>query len=219
MFIGHFALGFGAKKVAPSVSLGTLFVACQFADLLWPTLVLLGIEQVEILPGATAMTPLDFVRYPYSHSLLALALWGSAFGVAYMAVRNARVSTAVTLALLVVSHWVLDYVTHRPDLPLTMQGAGRVGLGLWFSRPGTLAVEFAVFAAGLALYLRETAPRDRIGAIGLWALVAFLIVVYLASTFGPPPPSPVAVAWSAQAMWLLAAWGYWVDGHRTRHRN
>ena len=219
MFIGHFGLGFGSKQAAPSVSLGTLFLACQFADLLWPTLVLLGIERVVILPGATTMTPLDFVKYPYSHSLLAVSLWGIALGTAYMAVRRARVSAAVTLSLLVVSHWVLDYVTHRPDLPLTIQGPERFGLGLWWSMPGTLAVELAIFAVGLALYLRKTAPRDRIGSIGLWSLVAFLIVVYVASAFGPPPPSAAAVAWSAQAMWLIVAWGYWVDGHRTPHRN
>jgi membrane-bound metal-dependent hydrolase YbcI (DUF457 family) len=214
MFIGHFGLGFGAKKAAPSVSLGTLFLACQFADLLWPTLVLLGIERVEILPGATTMTPLDFVSYPYSHSLVALSLWGIAFGAVYMLIRRARATAAVTLALLVVSHWVLDYVTHRPDMPLTLHGPERVGLGLWRSRPGTLFVELTIFAVGIALYVRETTPRDRIGSIGLWSLVAFLLVVYVASAFGPPPPSPAAVAWSAQAMWLLVVWGYWVDRHR-----
>jgi hypothetical protein len=219
MFIGHFGLGFGAKKAAPAVSLGTLFLACQFADLLWPTLVLLGVEVVEVQPGATRMTPLNFVSYPYSHSLLALSLWGVVFGGVYFAIRGARVSTAVTLALLVVSHWVLDYVTHRPDLPLTMHGAGRYGLGLWGSIPGTLAVELTIFAVGLTLYLRETTPRDRVGSIGLWLLVGFLLVVYVASAFGPPPPDGTAVAWSAQAMWLLVAWGYWVDNHRTPHRN
>ena len=77
MFIGHFAVALGAKKVAPAVSLGTMFLAAQLADLLWPTFVLLGIERVEIAPGATAVTPLDFVSYPYSHSLLALALWST----------------------------------------------------------------------------------------------------------------------------------------------
>jgi len=219
MFIGHFGLGFGVKKAAPAVSLGTLFLACQFADLLWPTLLLLGVERVEIEPGATAMTPLNFVSYPYSHSLVALCLWGTVFGGMYVAVRRARAWTAVTLALLVVSHWVLDYVVHRRDLPLTFNGPERLGLGLWFSVPATLAVEFLVFGAGLALYLRTTTARDRIGSIGLWSLVAFLLIVYFASSFGPPPPSAAAVAWSAQAMWLLVVWGYWVDNHRTPYRN
>jgi hypothetical protein len=219
MFIGHFGLGFGAKRAAPAVSLGTLFLACQFADLLWPTLLLLGVEHMEVEPGATKMTPLNFVSYPYSHSLLALCVWGVVFGAGYLAIRRTRVSAAVTIAVLVVSHWVLDFITHRPDLPLTLSGPARVGLGLWSSIPGTLVVEGLIFACGIALYTRATVPRDRIGSIGLWSLVVFLVVVHLASSFGPPPPTAAAVAWSAQAMWLLVAWGYWVDGHRLPHRN
>jgi hypothetical protein len=214
MFLGHFGLAFGAKKVSPAVSLGALFLACQFADLLWPSLLLAGVEQVEIVPGATAFTPLDFVSYPYSHSLMALILWGVIAGSIYAMITRAPATAAVTLAMLVLSHWLLDYITHDPDLPLTMSGARRVGLGLWNSVPGTLSAEFGVFGAGLALYLRSTTARDRAGSIGLWSLVAFLLVVYLAASFGPPPPSPAAVAWSAQAMWLLVLWGYWLDAHR-----
>jgi membrane-bound metal-dependent hydrolase YbcI (DUF457 family) len=214
MFVGHFALGFGAKKAAPSVSLGTFFLAAQFADLLWPTLVLLGIERVAILPGATRVTPLDFVSYPYSHSLLALALWAVVFAGVYMAVRRARGRAALILAALVISHWVLDYVTHRPDMPLTLHGPVRVGLGLWQSLPGTLVVELTMFAIGVAVYVRATVAGDRIGSIGLWSLVAFLLIVYVANAFGPPPPSPAAVAGAAEAMWLLVVWAYWVDAHR-----
>ncbi len=216
MFIGHFGLGFGAKRAAPAVSLGTLFIACQFADLLWPTLVILGYERVEIQMGATVMTPLNFISYPYSHSLVALCAWGAMFGAAYLVVRHGRIQAALTIALLVVSHWLLDYVTHRPDMPLTLSGSTRVGLGLWNSMIGTLVVEGAIFAAGIVLYLRATTARDRVGVWSFWGLVAFLVVVHLASTFGPPPPTASAVAWSAQAMWLIVAWGYWVDRHRVR---
>lgn len=215
MFLGHFGLAFAARKASPSISLGALFLACQFADLLWPTLVLAGIERVEIEPGATTFTPLDFVSYPYSHSLVALILWAVIVGTIYMMATRAPAAAAVTLGLLVLSHWVLDYVTHRPDMPLTMGGPQRLGLGLWNSVPGTLATEFAIFGAGIMLYLRSTAARDRIGSIGLWSMVAFLLVVYLTSSFGPPPPSPTAVAWSVQAMWLVVLWAYWVDRHRT----
>jgi membrane-bound metal-dependent hydrolase YbcI (DUF457 family) len=125
----------------------------------------------------------------------------------------------VAIALLVVSHWLLDYVTHRPDMPLTPGGSARLGLGLWNSVPATLAVELAIFAAGLLLYLRATTARDRTGSIALWTLIAFLVVVYLANAFGPPPPSAAAVAWSAQAIWLLVAWAYWIDNHRIPLRN
>jgi hypothetical protein len=214
MFIGHFGLGFGTKKVAPMVSLGTLFIACQLADLLWPTLVLLGIEQVEIQPGATAMTPLNFVSYPYSHSLVALCVWGAAFGTVYAVVRHSRLVAALSLTLLVVSHWVLDALTHRPDMPLTLTGPARVGLNLWSSVPGTMVVELAMFGIGVALYVRTTTARDRVGSIGLWSLVAFLLVVYVANVFGPPPQSVGVVAWSAEAIWLLVVWAYWVDHHR-----
>ena len=219
MFLGHFGLGFGAKRAAPVVSLGTLFMAAQFADLLWPTLVLLGIERVELQPGATVVTPLNFVSYPYSHSLLALAVWGLLFGGIYAAIRRSRLPVAITLALLVVSHWVLDYVTHRPDMPLTLNGPQRLGLGLWNSMQATLAAELAIFVIGVVLYARSTAPRDRAGSIGLWSLVTFLMVVYAASIIGPPPPTAAAVAWSAEAMWLIVIWGYWVDNHRMPDRN
>jgi hypothetical protein len=214
MFIGHFGVGFAAKKAAPTASLGTLFIACQFADLLWPTLVLLGVERVEIDRGNTLMTPLAFLSYPYSHSLLALSGWGALFGLVYVAVRRARVSAGVTLAVVVVSHWVLDVIVHRPDVPLTVTGATRLGFGLWNSMPGTLAAELTVFGIGVIIYARTTVARDRIGSIALWSLVAFLLVVYFGNTFGPPPPSVRAVAWAAQSMWLLVAWAYWVDRHR-----
>jgi hypothetical protein len=214
MFIGHFGLGFAAKRAAPSASLGALFTACQFADLLWPVLVLAGREQVEVQPGATAFTPLNFISYPYSHSLVALCGWGVAFAAAYAVARRARMTTAITIALLVVSHWVLDVITHRPDMPVTVGGAERLGFGLWNSIPATLVVEAIIFAVGLTLYLRETAARDRIGSVGLWTLVGFLLIVYLAAAFGPPPPSGAAAAGSATAMWIIVAWGYWVDNHR-----
>jgi hypothetical protein len=214
MFIGHFALGFGAKKAAPAVSLGTLLVACQFADLLWPTLVMAGVERVELLPGATVVTPLDFVSYPYSHSLLTLCIWGLLFGIAYQIVRRSTAVAAITIGLLVVSHWVLDFISHRPDMPLTPMSATRVGLELWVSRPATMVVEIIMFTVGVALYLRATTARDRVGSIGLWALLVLLSVSYLGNMFGPAPPGVGPVLWSAQAMWVLMAWGYWVDAHR-----
>jgi hypothetical protein len=214
MFIGHFGLGFGAKRFAPAVSLGTLFLAAQFADLLWPTLLLLGVEQVRIDPGITVFTPLDFVHYPYSHSLIAMVAWGAVFGIVYKLARRSRTAVAILLAALVVSHWVLDLVTHRPDLPLTVGGADRYGLGLWNSIPGTLAVEVPLFLAGVFLYVRSTAPRDRTGRIALAGLVLFLLAVYSTNLFGSPPPTSEAVAWVTQSMWLLVAWGYWVDRHR-----
>ena len=215
MFIGHFAVALAAKRAAPEVSLGTLFLAAQLADLVWPTLVLLGVEAFTVRPGITAVTPLEFTRYPYSHSLMGMAVWGAGLGLTYHAFRR-RVPAAFLLFGVVLSHWVLDFVTHRPDLPLTLTGAQRYGLGLWHSRVATLAVEGLLFAACVWLYARSTRPLDRVGRWAFIGLIAFLVLVYVANIFGPPPPSVAAVAWSAQAIWLLVAWGYWLDRHRVR---
>lgn len=212
MFIGHFAVSFASKRIAPAVSLGTLFLAAQLADLLWPTFVLLGLESFVISPGATAVTPLDFVSYPYSHSLAALALWGALLGLFYRALRRDRTG-AIVLAVVVVSHWVLDVITHRPDMPLAFGGT-RFGLGLWYSVPGTVLVEGAMFLSAVAIYVRATHARHRVGRVALWALVGALLVIYAGNIFSPPPPSVAAVSWAAQGMWLLVAWAYWVDRHR-----
>ena len=215
MFIGHFAVAFAAKRAAPEVSLGTLFLAAQLADLVWPTLVLLGIERFEIHPGITAVTPLDFVHYPYSHSLVSLPGWGAALGLGYVAARKGRPAAGVLLAAVVLSHWLLDVLSHRPDMPVTLAGDARLGYGLWNSFAATALVEVALFLACVAVYWRTTMARDAAGRWGLAGLVAFLLAVYAANLLGPPPPSTQAVAWAAQAIWLLVAWGYWVDRHRT----
>ena len=159
MFIGHFAVGFAAKRAAPRLSLAVLFAAAQFADLLWPVLVALGIEQVRIQPGITAFTPLDFISYPYSHSLLFLCLWGLVFGAICAGVVRDRRVWLVVFAL-VVSHWVLDWITHRPDMPL-YPGSAKVGLGLWNSVPATIVVEVTMFILGVWIYARSTRARDR----------------------------------------------------------
>lgn len=214
MFIGHFALGFGAKKVAPEVSLGSLFLACQFADLLWPTLVLMGIETVEVQPGNTVVTPLNFTHYPYSHSLVALIAWSLLAMVGYLVFSKARLKAALVIGALVLSHWVLDVLTHRPDMPITLTGSVRLGLGLWNSLPASVVVELLLFIVGVGVYASATEAIDRKGSIGFWALVTFLLLVNLANLLGPPPPSAKAIAWAGQAIWLLVIWGYWVDRHR-----
>ena len=191
-----------------------LFLACQLADLIWPTLVLLGVEQVAIDPGNTAFTPLNFVSYPYSHSLVALLVWGVLLGGIYLVARRSTLSSAALVAALVLSHWALDFVSHRPDVPLTIGGETKVGLGLWNSVPATVVVEASMFAVGLSFYVRTTAARDRIGSIGLLGLVIFFVVINIANILGPPPPSSTAVAWAAELLWLVVGLAYWVDRHR-----
>jgi hypothetical protein len=213
MFLGHFGVGFGAKAAAPRSSLGTLFLAAQFVDLLWPTLLVLGLERVEISPGVTRVTPLAFTYYPISHSLLAVLLWGLGFGAVYYLVRRYP-RGAWVCGLAVISHWLLDLVVHRPDLPLAPGVSLLVGLGLWNSLPATLVVELGIFAVGIGLYVRTTSASDRVGSVGLWSLVAFLLLIYLTSVFGQPPPNVSALAWVGHAQWLLIIWGYWIDRHR-----
>lgn len=214
MFVGHFGVGFAGKAAAPRASLGTLVLASQFIDLLWPSLLLAGLETVEIRPGITKVTPLDFTSYPISHGLLAVVAWGLLFAGAYQVARK-YIAGAVTMFALVVSHWLLDLLTHRPDLPLWPGNDAKVGLGLWNSLPGTLAVELAVFAAGVALYVRATKPVDRTGTFALGGLVAFLLLIYSGNLFGSVPPGVREIAWAGHAQWLLVAWAYWVDRHRT----
>lgn len=214
MFIGHFALGFAAKRLVPRVSLAMLMVAALFADIVWPVLVLLGVETVRIVPGATAFTPLEFVSYPWSHSLLLLVVWGAVLGAAYRSVFGGR-RTFVVIAALVVSHWVLDWVTHAPDMPL-YPGGRKLGLSLWNSVPGTVSVEAVLFGAGLFLYVRSTEARDRAGR---WVLVSFsaaLVTIYAAAALNAaPPPSVWALSVVALgASVVFSAWAWWADRHR-----
>jgi len=213
MFIGHFGVGFGAKAAAPRVSLGSLFLAAQFVDLLWPTLLMLGVERVRILSGPVQGPPLAFEHYPISHSLLAVCIWAVLFALVYYALRRSRLGAWV-LGLLVISHWLLDLIVHYPDLPLYPGSAQRVGFALWSSPLIELLLEFAIFVVGVGLYLRSTKARDATGKWALWSLIVFLAVIQTANTFGAPPPSVTALAWVGQAQWLLVAWGYWVDRHR-----
>ncbi|MBE0644094.1 MAG: hypothetical protein IH600_08440, partial [Bacteroidetes bacterium] len=213
MFIGHFGASFAAKKISPRPSLGTLFMAGQFIDLLWPLFLLLGIERVQIDPGNTAFTPLNFLYYPITHSFLGALFWAVLFGGVYFAVKKDRRS-ALLLGALVLSHWLLDLLVHRPDLPLLPGLDLKVGLGLWNSVAATMIVEGAIFAAGAWLYLRATTAVNRQGSWGLWGLIAFLAVVYVMNVFGPPPSDAGTIGYVGLSMWLLVAWAYWVDKNR-----
>ena len=213
MFIGHYAVGFAAKRAAPGASLGVLIAAAGLADLLFPVFSLAGWEQVRIEPGATAVAPFAFI-YPLSHSLLTGVGWAVLFAALYW-VWTRYLAGAVTIALAVVSHWLLDLVTHRPDLPLYPGGARLAGLGLWNSVAGTVAVEGLLFVAGVWVYAAMTRPRDRTGRYAFWSFVALLVVLYAASLLGPPPPSVTAMAVVGLSAWLFVFWAAWFDRHRT----
>jgi len=212
VFIGHNAVGFASKQPAPRASLGVLMAAPMLPDLLWPIFLLLGIEHVRIDPGNTRWTPLDFYDYPWSHSLLMVVVQALLFGGGtWLFTRYARGATIATLG--VVSHWVCDFLMHRPDLPLWPHGP-RVGLGMWNYPIATIAIEGVAFIAGVMLYRRITRPRDRVGSIAFWALVVLLAAIFVSLAGGKPPENVQQIAYLGLAGWLIPCWGAWFDRHR-----
>ncbi len=212
MFIGHHAIGFASKRAARRTSLGTLMAASMFVDLLWPLMLLLGFEQVAIRPGGRAFLTLEFIDYPWTHSLLNAAGWSVLFGLTYFAVTRYGRGAVIT-GLAVLSHWVLDFITHVPDLPL-WPGGPKVGLSLWRSTPATIVVESLLFIAGIAIYMRTTRARDRIGSISFAAFVVFTALIYAASIVSKPPADTKAIGWVGLASILFPVWAWWFDRHR-----
>ncbi len=218
MFIGHFAVGMAGKRAAPRVSLPALFVAATFADILWPVLVAGGIETVRIVPGATKFTPLEFASYPWSHSLLMLCIWAIVIGALYR-LKTGDARGGVVLGALVVSHWVLDWITHKADMPL-YPGGVTYGLGLWNNPRATMAVEVVLFAIGAAIYEGTTKGKNRAGQYSFWFLVILLLAAYAFNSGGAPPPS-VKALWMTAIVGLVVTLGLaaFVDRNRTLEDN
>jgi len=213
MFVGHFGVGLAAKKLVSKPSLGSIFLAAQFIDLLWPLFLILGIEKVKIEPGITSFAPLNFVYYPFSHSLLAVIIWSVLFGAGYFLFRK-NIRSAIILGSLVLSHWFLDLIVHRPDLPLFIGEGIKVGFGLWYSITGTMLLELSIFALGIYLYYSSTKSKNKTGEISFWSLIVFLLVIYFMNVFGPPPPEVESIGYLGLAQWLIIVWGYWIDRNR-----
>jgi hypothetical protein len=209
MFVGHLSLALAAKPRAPEINLGWLMAGVCALDLVWPLFVLAGIEHVRIVPGATAFTPLVFVSYPWSHSLVMAGVWGVVL--AMLAHGRTRVPAGALLFALVVSHWVLDFASHAPDMPLWPGPSPKFGLRLWDSIPATLIVEGAMWVIGLAIFLK-TAPPLTIGSrIAFWSFVGICTVMWAAGPWGPPPPSERALGSFSLIGWLIVPWAAAAD--------
>jgi hypothetical protein len=212
VFVGHNAVGFASKKVAPHTSLGWLMAAPMLLDLLWPVFLLLGIEHVRVDEKAAKFSPMDFESYPWTHSLAMSIVWGALFAGIYF-LKSRYKAGAMTLFFGVVSHWVFDFFTHRPDLPL-WPGGPKAGLGLWNYPHATLIVELALFTIGFLIYRDVTEPIDRTGSIAMWLLGFVLLGIYISTAGMTPPKDPRQIAYGALILLVIPFWAAWVDRHR-----
>jgi hypothetical protein len=220
MLLGHYGVAFALKRAEPKLSLGTLFLAVQLADLLWGIFVLLGWEHARIVPGYTAVTPLEFLDYPISHSLVAALVWGIVAAAAYYSWPTRDTArhwqAAVMVGLAVFSHYPIDVLVHLPDLPLAGNDSPKLGLGLWNNPAATLVAELVVFGIGLALYVGLKSHRHPVRVGRLVVLVLVLVGTYLASLYGPLPPSMNTVAISGVVFFLVIALvAAWADRRAT----
>ncbi|HYF38221.1 MAG TPA: hypothetical protein VD930_00940 [Gemmatimonadales bacterium] len=222
MFLGHYGVALALKRAEPKVSLGTLFLSVQLADLLWGVFLLLGWERARIIPGYTPVTPLEFLYYPISHSLIAAILWGVAAAALYYSwptrdtARHWQAAALVGFA--VFSHYPLDVLVHVPDLPLAGEDSPRFGLGLWNYPAATMAAELLVLLAGLAVYVRFRSHRHPVRATRLALTVILLVGTYIASRYGPIPPNMTTVAVSDIVFIVaMAALAAWADRRATPH--
>lgn len=212
MFIGHYAVGLASKRFAPRSSLGALIAAPILLDLIWPVFLLRGWEQVAIVPNGNPFLRLQFYFYPISHGLVAVIGWATLYAAIYFGMTR-YVEGTVVIWMGVVSHWLLDYVVHTPDLPLAA-GSRLLGLGLWNHRWITIAIEVTLFAVAVWIYQRETRPKDKVGLYAFLGFVAALLLAYAAVAFGPAPGSVKKLAGFTLLIWIAIPWAWWFDNHR-----
>lgn len=217
MFVGHYAASLALKRFEKRASLGVLFLAVQFVDLLFFPFVLLGIERMNVVEDFTESTHFELEYLPYTHSLLAFVFWAGAAYALFRWVIVKNNSVAVVVALAVFSHWVFDLLVHTPDLPLWSDTSPKLGFGLWNNAIATFTLETALLVSGLWLYLRSTSATSAVGKYGAVAFVGFLLLVNIANIFGPPMgESTWGLAIFALTSYLLfAAVAFWLDTKRS----
>ncbi|HUB79625.1 MAG TPA: hypothetical protein VMB03_12550 [Bryobacteraceae bacterium] len=211
MFVGHFAVGLAGKRFAPSVSLGTLVLAAMLADLLWCVFWIAGIEPMEFRQGMGAANYFHASNIALSHSLLLDCVWGGLFAAVYFLRRRSPRGAWILFAA-VVSHWVLDWIAHPPDLQLAPGAHAFFGLGLWTSIPATIMVEGGFWLAAVILYARAFRPNGRTGIVAFWTVVVLLTIAWYGNISGPPPRDPHSAPYASLILFSLAvAWAYWMN--------
>ena len=216
MFVGHYGVALALKKADPRLSLGSLFLAAQFVDILWGLFLILGWEQARVDPGYTAVTPFQFLSYPLSHSLVAGVIWAIVVGAAYYSRptidSSHRRRGAMVLAVAVVAHWFMDALVHLPDLPLAGNDSLKVGLGLWDNVGATYVLEFGLLAAGAWIYVTTKTKRHPLRTARLGFMIGLLLALSGVNMWAPPPDNMTVVGVSAIVMYLGIAWlASWVD--------
>lgn len=215
MFVGHYGPAFAAVAARKTIPLWIAFIAVQLVDVLWAIFVLLGVEKVRIVPGITFTNPLDLYYMPYTHSLIGAAAWAVTAGIIYYSFRKVDGrSAAVIVGAAVFSHWLLDWVVHRPDLPL-YDNAFKVGLGLWNYPAFAFLLELAILFGGIYLYLKATQSVSHRGRHGVVSFGSLMLVVQYIAFFGHRPTSAKAAAATALILYfVLAAVAYWLETQR-----
>jgi len=215
MLAGHFAAALVGKRAEPTLSLGTLVLAALLADVLAFALIAAGVEHFRI---ATDVQQNRWIgeNIVYSHSLLMDVLWGALLAGAYLLWRR-HARGAWILFAAVVSHWVLDVISHRPDMRLAPGVPGTVGLGLWNSIPATLLVEGGLWLLAIILYMRATRANRRAGNFAFWIGIVFLTLAWLQNISAPPSPGGSAISVALPSLIFFACaigWAYWMESAR-----
>jgi hypothetical protein len=214
MFVGHYGVSFAIKSIEKPIPLWLLFVAVQFVDVLWAIFILTGVEKVRITPGITATNPLDLYYMPYTHSLVAALLWSGVGFIGYKVARRSASYAAFLVAAAVFSHWVLDLIVHRPDLPL-YDDTYKLGFGLWNNPALALALEASLLFVGIFLYLRGSKALSPTGKFGMLVFGILLLIVQGIVFFGAPPSSPSAAALTALLAYVVfGGVAYWLEKKR-----
>jgi hypothetical protein len=201
MFVGHYSVAFAIKSDENRIPLWVLFVAVQFLDYIWATLVLLGIEKLRVIKGFTAGSMIDSYYHPYSHSLVAVLIWSALGALVYKKSWQARASNfaALLVGVAVFSHWILDFIAHPRDLAI-YDNRWKVGLGLWNYRGLEFGLEIALLAGGIILYL----ARNAMSKARKMAVIGFgiaLVVVQVGDTF--VPRTPLSDKATAMGVWIF----------------